>query len=255
MKALATLQAGLVLAGSLAVLTTTVAAAQTYGGALSIDGGDGSPIAAVDTTEAADEFFITQWGPTPYNSGATPYGYNDCGPASVLMSLVSLGLHERPSPLDASGVLDAVRDQALGRESDYSERMGFDELARALRAYGARSEWLPGRPLEAVDSALERGNPLIVGGNPWKAWGKAERAAGNYLNSRDPGNHFIAVLGRTADGLYIVGDPLVRNGTLAVASEQLRDFFASWFGTLEVSRRAPAGLLSLAGSAGESTRK
>jgi peptidoglycan hydrolase-like protein with peptidoglycan-binding domain len=191
----------------------------------------------VGTTEDANEYFLTQWGGTPYNSAnGAPYGYNDCGPTSTVMALSSIGLMERPSPENASTTIDAVRDAAIGRDTTQSQRMGFGSLKNAVEAYGGRTQMLSGG-IPGIDEALERGNPVIIGGNPWQAWGATERANGNYLNSRDPGGHFCTILGKTENGKYIVGDPLVKNGTIEVTKEQLETFFRNGgFGAMEVYR-------------------
>jgi peptidoglycan hydrolase-like protein with peptidoglycan-binding domain len=190
----------------------------------------------VSSTEDANEYFLTQWGGTPYNSAnGAPYGYNDCGPTSTVMALSSIGLMERPSPENASTTIDAVRDAAIGRDTTQSQRMGFGSLQRAVQQYGGQTQMLSG--IDGIDQAMERGNPVVIGGNPWQAWGAGERAQGNYLNSRDPGGHFVTVLGKTQDGKYIVGDPLVKNGTIAVSREQLETFFRNGgFGAMEVYR-------------------
>jgi peptidoglycan hydrolase-like protein with peptidoglycan-binding domain len=190
----------------------------------------------VSNTADANEYFLTQWGGTPYNSAnGAPYGYNDCGPTSTVMALSALGLMERPSPESASTTIDAVRDAALGRDTNESQRMGFGSLQRAVGAYGGQTQMLTG--IAGIDQAMERGNPVIIGGNPWQAWGAEQRANGNYLNGRDPGGHFVTVLGKTQEGQYIIGDPLVKNGTIEVSRDQLETFFRNGgFGAMEVYR-------------------
>ena len=192
---------------------------------------------AVSSVEDANNYFLTQWGGTPYNSASgAPYGYNDCGPTSTAMALASLGLLERPAPADAERTIDAVRDAALGTDTTYSQRMGFGPLQHAVEAYGGRTQMLNGG-VSAIDEALARGNPVVIGGNPWQAWGAEQQAAGNYLNSRDPGGHFVTVLGKTPDGQYIIADPLVKNGAITVSAQQLETFFANGgFGAMEVYR-------------------
>lgn len=190
----------------------------------------------VSTVDDANQYFVTQWGGTDYNSAqGAPYGYNDCGPTSGVMALSAIGLMERPAPDQAGAAIDGVRDAALGYDSKESTRMGFGTLAKGVEAYGAQTQMLSGG-VPSIDAALERGNPVIIGGNPWEAWGKDARAEGNYLNSRDPGGHFVTLLGKTQDGKYIVGDPLVKGGTLAVSEDQLKTFLGSGFGAMEVSR-------------------
>jgi hypothetical protein len=138
----------------------------------------------------------------------------------------------------ASSSIDRVRDAVLGYDSQSSARMTTTQLAQGLRAMGARTTTLSGPVTSAVDQALARGNPVILGGyGAWTAWGSSQLAAGNYLNGRDPGGHFVSVLGKTADGQYLVGDPLVKGGTLTVSAQQLATFYgSSGFGILEVSR-------------------
>jgi peptidoglycan hydrolase-like protein with peptidoglycan-binding domain len=190
----------------------------------------------VSNTEDANEYFLTQWGGTPYNSAnGAPFGYSDCGPTSTVMALSAIGLMERPSPENASTTIDAVRDAAIGRDTTQSQRMGFGSLENAVEAYGGQTQMLTG--IAGIDQAMERGNPVIIGGNPWQAWGADQRANGNYLNSRDPGGHFVTVLGKTQDGKYIIGDPLVKNGAIEVSREQLQSFFSNGgFGAMEVYR-------------------
>jgi murein DD-endopeptidase MepM/ murein hydrolase activator NlpD len=191
------------------------------------------------TTQEANRFFVTQWGPTAYNSGGAPYGYFDCGPTSGVMALTALGLMNPSTAATASASIDRVRDSVLGYDSHSSSRMGTSDLARGLRALGAQTTSLSGPVVSAVDQALARGNPVILGGyGAWSAWGSDQRAAQNYLNSGNPGGHFVTVLGKTQDGQYIVGDPLVKGGTLAVSAQQLATFYGTdGFGILEVSRR------------------
>jgi hypothetical protein len=192
---------------------------------------------AVNNVQDANQYFMTQWGGTPYNgANGAPYGYSDCGPTSTLMALSSLGLMERPGPQGASAAIDAVRDAALGYDSNQSRPMGFGALQQAVTAYGGQSRMLGGG-VNGIDEAIARGNPVVIGGNPWQAWGAEQRANGNYLNSKDPGGHFVTVLGKTPEGKYLVGDPLVKGGAIEVTREQLESFFAKdGFGAMEVYR-------------------
>ncbi|MDY7229776.1 LysM peptidoglycan-binding domain-containing protein [Hyalangium rubrum] len=194
------------------------------------------------TLQEANRFFLTQWGPTASNSGGNPYGFNDCGPTSGVMALAALGLMTPATAQTASSSIDRVRDAVLGYDSTYSTRMGTSQLAQGLRALGARTTTLSGPVVSAVDQALARGNPVILGGyGAWSAWGSSQLEVGNYLNGRDPGGHFITVLGKTPEGQYLVGDPLVRGGTLTVSAQQLATFYGgNGFGILEVSRPAAA---------------
>jgi peptidoglycan hydrolase-like protein with peptidoglycan-binding domain len=186
------------------------------------------------TTAAADKHYVSQWGPTPSNSNKAPYGFADCGPTSGLMALSALGLIEKPSPQNASKVIDSIRDAAVGQNTNYSRLMGFPMLANGLNQFGARTQMIQGG-VEGFEAALSRGNPIILGGNPWNAWGREQRAQGNYLANGD-GGHFVTVFGKTESGNYIVADPLFVKGTREVTYEQLRQFSAAGYGAMEVMR-------------------
>jgi peptidoglycan hydrolase-like protein with peptidoglycan-binding domain len=187
---------------------------------------DGLPTSA----EAANNHFLSQWGPTAYNdppgTNDAPYGYNDCGPTSAVMALNALGISQQPSAENAHLAIDSMRDSMFGRNTTHSERMGFATIKKGLEANGAQGVDLPHSPvakaLEGLDQALEQGMPVMIGtNNVWSAWGADQRAQGNYINSRDPGGHFVTVLGKTPEGNYIVGDPLFRNGAVEVTPEQM----------------------------------
>src|SRR5690349_21410881 len=59
----------------------------------------------ITTTAQANEFQVSQWGPTPYNSGGVPYGYSDCVPTSGLIAASRLGLTPSPTAAGASGAI------------------------------------------------------------------------------------------------------------------------------------------------------
>ena len=89
-----------------------------------------------------------------------------------------------------------------------------------------------------IDAALASGHPLIVGSSKtWDAWGKAQSAAGDYLNYRNPGGHYVTILGKTADGQYIVADPLSKTGARAVSAEQVKTLLSGAWDAIEVSRK------------------
>jgi hypothetical protein len=202
----------------------------------------------IRTTEDANAHFLTQWGDTPFNAGSpdvqggedAPYGHSDCVPTSGLMALSALGLVDHPSPEEATEAIDGVRDASLGYDSDWSQPMGFDDLATGLDDYGATTTNLDHNDLSSIDAALENGNPVVAAGNTWRAWGSQLNDQGEYLNFSDPGPHAVCILGKTEDGKYIMADPLLRNGTIEVSAEQLQQFFADGggnSGAMEVTRQ------------------
>jgi len=223
------------------------------GGELTVTGAMGAPLGTqqlgtVSTVaEANERFFLNQEGETPwyssFNSDHTPYGPNDCGPTSALMAVTALGLAGHPTADEAPYAIDAMRDAILG-PSNMSTTMGLASVKRGVEAYGAVGTALSvrGGNLDAVDAALDRGNPVILGGTPGNAWAKDLNKEGAYLDMGASGNasfgHFVAVLGRTDDGKYIVADPLSSKGAIEVTAEQLKTFLtqSGWGEALEVSR-------------------
>lgn len=206
-------------------------------------------LGTAQSLEEARASFLSQWGPTAYNDPPTgsdvPYGYYDCGPTSAVMTLSALGLMARPSAADASAAIDHMRDQLLGYDSKASIGLSLlppvkGTVGYGLVAAGAQVSGLPST-VASIDEAMARGNPVIIGTNSsWGAWGKAEKAAVNYLNSKDPSGHFVVVMGRSANGNYLIGDPLLKGGPIEVTQAQLQTALSGAFNSstavAEVSR-------------------
>ncbi|MEW5741433.1 MAG: peptidoglycan-binding protein [Myxococcota bacterium] len=205
----------------------------------------------VSTTEAANAFFVNQEGNTEYfqsfNGNAKPYGANDCGPTSAVMALAALGLAERPSATEAPHAIDAMRDAIFKYDTSKSSTMGMYSVEQGLKAYGADTKTLDvrkatkdGAGLEAIDAALAAGHPVILGGTPGEAWAKELDKTGDYLDMGARGNgsfgHFVAVLGKTDDGKYLLADPLSRKGTIEVSASQIGTFLkqSGWGEAIEV---------------------
>lgn len=192
---------------------------------------------AVTTVAQASAHWVSQWGPTASNDppgegkADIPYLFSDCGPTSAVTLASALGLLPHPSAQGASKAIDAMRDRALGFDSHTSQPTHGGQMATALTAVGARCEHLSGN-LASVDKALAEGKMLMIAGNPWNAWGRemSKGPQGNqnqlsYLNSKDPGGHWVALLGKTPEGRYLVSDPLSKVGAIAVSGEQLQQYF------------------------------
>lgn len=186
----------------------------------------------------ANQSFLSQWGPTPFNSAdGAPYGYEDCGPTSVAMSLAALGLIPPSSPADAEKTIDAMRDLALGFDSKYSDLTGDPQLIKALEASGAKAAVVDPLTADAINTALGAGHPVIVGsGSTWAAWGKDQSAAGDYLNHGNPGGHYVTVMGQAPNGNYIVSDPLSKTGAIEITRAQLDKLLTGAWDGIEVAR-------------------
>lgn len=206
-------------------------------------------LGTAQSLEEARASFLSQWGPTAYNDPVAgsdiPYGYSDCGPTSALMALSALGLMSRPGAADASVAIDHMRDQILGYDSTASLGLSLlppvkGTVGYGLQAAGAKVTGISSTVTD-VDAALARGNPVIIGTNStWSAWGQVEQRAGNYLNNGDPHGHFVTVLGRSANGNYLIGDPLLRGGPIEVTQAQLQTAISGAFNSstaiAEISR-------------------
>ncbi len=187
------------------------------------------------TLTQADAHFVSQWGPTPSNTGGTLYGFNDCGPTSAVMALGVQELLGHPTPRDAMTAIDHLRDLMYGYNTSQSQRMTLNRVMIGLRSMGAVTSRIT-PTLGAVKAALQAGHSVIAGGEPWAAWGQAQYNAGNYLNSHDPGNHFVALLGMTNANTFIVADPLFRYGTRAVSGPQLVTFLSgTWADAIKLA--------------------
>jgi len=206
-----------------------------------VDGADLAPPAKLGTATSvaeANQNFLSQWGPTEWNSAqGAPFGYSDCGPTSVAMALGALGLLPHPSPADAEKTIDAMRDAALGYDSTKSQNTGNGQLVKAIEANGGVATTVRPLTVEAIDASIAAGHPMIVGsGTTWSAWGKSQSAAGDYLNHRDPGGHFVTVMGKAPNGNYVIADPLSRTGAIEVSPAQLKTLLSGAWDGVEVSR-------------------
>ncbi len=196
---------------------------------------DGTP--EIDTVAEANAFFVNQWGPTAFTAGGAPYGFSDCVPTSGLMVLAALGLRAHPTPANALAAIDQIRDLSLGFNSTFSQPMGIAQLDRAFRHFGAPPGIWRGTSVAALDGIFARGHFAVAAGGPWAAWGASLNAQGKYLNFSDPGPHAVAILGKTAQGAYLLADPLSSAGTITVTAAQLATFLSSGLpGIYEYSR-------------------
>lgn len=229
-------------------------------GSITVSGAEGEVLetrhaGTASTVDEANQFFVNQEGNTPYyqsfNGAPKPYGPNDCGPTSAVMALAALGLTEHPTAAEAPHAIDAMRDTIFSTNTTASKTMGMSSVQRGLQAYGAETQTLDvskakkdGTGLDAIDTALDAGHVVILGGTPGDAWAKDLNKTGDYLDMGASGTasfgHFVAVLGKTDDGKYLLADPLSKQGTIAVSAEQVGTFLkqSGWGEAIEVY---PAG--------------
>lgn len=200
--------------------------------------GDGT---APRTVADANRFFITQYQDDTYNRESPNTWSNNCGPTSLAMVLKVNG--KMPEGLTSEQQIDYARGlmyPKLAESSGKDVTLPNGKTVRVLDAdkmltnidaatAGAQGGGLEGATHQKgwadFDAALNAGKSVVVEGNISSRWrGNFSGATGNYQGGGD--GHFMAVLGKTADGKYLVADPMFSGGTVEMTREQLAVFFA-----------------------------
>lgn len=187
------------------------------------------------STEAqANELFITQFTDATFNPDAESSTTN-CGPTSLAMALSAAG--KMPEGLTPEQQIDYARAKMypdnpniehitvngqeipqLNQDDTFTDISAITQAAGSLEAGGLQNTgWA------ALDDALASGQTVVCPGNVGTEW------SGNFPDPDayhlEGDGHFIAVLGRTEDGKYLVADPLYPGGTVAMTRAQLDTFF------------------------------
>lgn len=201
--------------------------------------GDGT---APTTVADANRFFITQYQHDTWNRESPNTWSNNCGPTSLAMVLDVNG--KRPEGLTDEQAIDYARGLMYPQYATKSVTLpdgstvklfDSDKMLTNMTAMtrGAEGGGLPGaqhqRGWADFDAALNAGKALVVEGNISGAWRKVfanhqAAAPGSYQGGGN--GHFLAVLGRTEDGKYLVADPMFTGGTVAMSRDELAVFFA-----------------------------
>lgn len=200
---------------------------------------------APTTVEEANRSFITQYQNDTYNRESPNAWSNNCGPTSLAMVMKVNG--KMPEGLAAEQQIDHARalmypklaktdgkDVTLPngqtvRVLDIDKMLsGIDGATTGLKGAGFEDATKQ-KGWAAFDEALDAGKSLMVEGNissTYKTAFKDEATAtgGSYQGGGN--GHFIAVLGKTADGKYLVADPMFSGGTVAMTRDELGAFFA-----------------------------
>ncbi|HVG60933.1 MAG TPA: hypothetical protein VNA24_20410 [Hyalangium sp.] len=170
----------------------------------------------------------------PYNDGSEWFDYNDCGPTSVVIAASLVGAIDHPDAAHAGEEIDRVRDLIFDTDTTKSVTTGVEQLAEGIQDVGANAIVHTTASLDAVDAALDAGNPVILGGDPMDAWGKGDP---NYLEAGNDGFlHWVVVSGRTPppEENYIINDPLSPTGAREVTREELEAYLNPGMGMVEV---------------------
>jgi hypothetical protein len=178
----------------------------------------------------ANRFFLSQ-SPGTYNPQASLHNTN-CGPTSLAMALLALGLHPPglPQGATAEAWIDMARYAMRGDMNDF-ELTSDDDVLRGAIQSGARAWKIDS--VDTLDGALASGALVALAGNP-AAY--AHRFDASSLKGFD-GGHFILVAGKSGDR-YVINDPLSRVGSLVVTREELARYMAykNWNSGIAISR-------------------
>jgi hypothetical protein len=203
---------------------------------------------AVDSTDssltkrATNTIFATEWGPTRFNAAGHPDGYDDCGPTSLLMAAAYLGYYPAATAATAEADIRHMRDLTRGAPTNASSGTPTPMMLTGIAALGARGR-NDTATIDKVNAVLDAGGIVILGGDPKFAWGEALDDRGDYLHhysgaADDVFDHWVAVLGYSSTGWYVIADPLSTIGAIDVRADQIEAFWSD-SGTLDGS--SPAG--------------
>ncbi|MDP3238310.1 MAG: C39 family peptidase [Myxococcales bacterium] len=200
---------------------------------------------APTTVEQANRVFVTQYQHDTYNRESPNSWSNNCGPTSLAMVLKVNG--KMPQGLTNEQQIDYARGlmyPKLAKTDGKDVALPSGETVRVLdidkmltnvtsATAGMKGGGLEGASHQkgwaAFDDALDAGKSLVVEGNissTYKAAFKDEATAtgGSYQGGGN--GHFMAVLGKTSDGKYLVADPMFSGGTVEMTRDEVANFFA-----------------------------
>jgi Peptidase_C39 like family len=178
------------------------------------------------TTGQANNYFKTQ-----YYSNWNPDGPSsslNCGPASVAMLLKLFGKELANSSVQTS--INRARQlmNAPGNTETSNVQMmnGLNNAGLRTNAYRYNGNF------DQIDRDLADGKAVIIMGYYGSSW---RNQFPNYsLTGNGNINHINTILGKTANGNYLVGDPMYRGGVVEMNRNQVAVFF-SYNGGLHIS--------------------
>lgn len=201
------------------------------------------PSGGLPTSAAeANGTHLTQFLDPTYNPTG-PLGSANCGPASLAMTLDTLGkmppgltpeqridyarslMNPGTPPTSYVTASDGTSVPQLDTDAAYSN---VGQLETAASSLGVPTS--NGSGWDALDAALASGKPVIANGNAYQGWrDQFPHTNGHRYGSGDVG-HFNTILGKTPDGKYIVSDPMYTGGPVEMTRDQLAAFFGPAYG-------------------------
>ncbi len=196
------------------------------------------------TVEEANAYHLVEFNTTPYGTDYNryyPLGHdfsNDCGPASLAMALLAQG--KMPAGLNSEQEIEYARALITSPSDPFkaatstvtvdgtkyplresNSTVGYGQVVDGAIAAGLPAEHTYG--WGALNDALAAGHPVVLAGTISPAWKDLFPADGHYGSAGRVG-HFVAILGKTADGQYIVNDPMYTGGAVAMTADQITTF-------------------------------
>lgn len=181
------------------------------------------------TTQEANKFFKTQFK-HPVGNPHGLRGSMNCGPASLEAALEAVNIHKDSH---SESTIDDAR-RLMHASSNHGDGTGWGQVRNGARNAGADVRTVDQKGWRELDNALASGKVVVINGRNNAVY---RGAFGSPYHANGPGGgHFIAVVGRTSDGKYIVADSMNDDGTAALTRRQLQDFFYPQGGSHHVSR-------------------
>ena len=189
-----------------------------------------APVGLPTSAAAADSFFKCQFNNTKYNPDG-PSGSQNCGPASLAMIIKTLGLE--PSGISVETSIDHARYLMYPTDTRATVQQGVktlnldsyitDDIHIGIGITNAGGIPISSSGWTALDQNLNAGNPMVARGNITSNWRSQFSTPSDYGSGGN--SHYLAILGKTFDGKYIVADPMYRGGTVAMTKDQVSVFF------------------------------
>ncbi|MHB8873156.1 MAG: C39 family peptidase [Myxococcaceae bacterium] len=190
------------------------------------------------TVEEANAYHLTQYNTAPFGTDYNRYFTsgndfsNNCGPAALAMAMKAQG--KMPADLNSEQQIDYARALISGTSNKEvtingntyklldkdGDTVGYGEVVNGAKRAGLNAEHAYG--WGALNDALAAGHPVVAAGTISETW-KDQFPEGHYGSAGKVG-HFIAVMGKTAEGNYIVSDPMFANGAVEMTPAQLKVF-------------------------------
>ena len=200
-------------------------------------------VAQAVSADSFNKFFVTQWGPTPFNASGHPDGYADCGPSALLMGAAALGIVDPPTANSSLAEIRHMRALIRGEATTVSSATYSPMMIRGAEALLLKPRRIMTNS-SGVRSAIQNGEIALISGDPRTSWGLELDSAHRYLHHYGAGGpiphpdkptsnvdhfgHWVIVFGMSSKKGFYIGDPLSIGGVIEVSSEAIDQFFAEW---------------------------